>query len=125
MRILICGDRNWTSLERIRQVVTVLHKKEFIDTVIEGEARGADTCGRIIAEELDIPVLKFPADWLKYGRAAGPIRNSEMLKIGRPNLVLAFHNDILKSKGTKNMCEIAKKAGISVYVYTDKGSIEY
>ena len=56
----------------------------------------------------------FPADWKKYGRAAGPIRNKQMLNEGKPDLVLAFHTNIENSKGTKSMIQIAKKSEIKI-----------
>lgn len=114
MRVLICGDRNWTSVESI--LTQIEHYQPSV--VIEGEARGADTIAREVANHLGIPVLAFPADWETYGRAAGPIRNAQMLKEGRPDLVLAFHENIEQSKGTKNMITIAEKAGIPTKVIT-------
>lgn len=88
------------------------------DLVIEGEAPGADTLAREAAEYFGIPVLAFPANWQKYGRAAGPIRNTEMLNEGKPDMVVAFHNDYLHSKGTKNMVEQALKRGLKVVIQT-------
>ena len=58
----------------------------------------------------------YPADWDRFGRAAGPIRNKQMLDEGKPTLVIAVHEDISKSKGTKNMVEQAEKRGIDVLV---------
>ena len=112
MRLLICGNRNWTDAGMI---ASVLHELQP-DIVIEGEARGADRLARIEAEKLGIGVLKFLADWNKYHRAAGPIRNAQMLKEGQPDMVVAFHDDLNSSKGTKNMVAIARKAGIPVRV---------
>jgi hypothetical protein len=112
MRLLICGDRNWTDGNMIASVLRELSP----DVVIEGEARGADSLARIEAEKLGIQVLKFPADWNKYHRAAGPIRNAQMLKEGSPDMVVAFHDDLKSSKGTRNMVEISRKAGIPVRV---------
>ena len=112
MRVLICGDRDWDDKEIIRHYIPLL-----IDCVIEGGARGADTCARLVAEELGIPIIEFPAKWGEYGKAAGPIRNKQMLTEGKPDLVLAFHDDIENSKGTKNMMEQAKKAGIATLLY--------
>lgn len=116
MRVLICGDRNWTDIKRIRQVV----KKLAPSLIIEGGAKGADTIASQVGEELGIPVKEFAAYWVKYGRAAGPIRNTKMLKKGKPELVVAFHNDIENSKGTKNMLMQAKEAGIPTRLYTSK-----
>jgi hypothetical protein len=43
-----------------------------------------------------------------------------MLTEGRPDTVVAFHNCISQSKGTKNMIMIAKKAGKIVYLITEE-----
>jgi hypothetical protein len=95
--------------------------KSFNPTVvIEGEARGADTFARLCAGVLGIEVLRFPADWEKYGRAAGPIRNSQMLKEGNPDVVVGFHHDIEKSKGTRDMLTRAKKAGKATFIFDGK-----
>ena len=59
-------------------------------------------------------VESFPAKWDLYGRAAGPIRNQEMLDVGKPSLVVYFHSDLKDSKGTKDMVERATKSGIEV-----------
>lgn len=115
MRVLICGDRNWTDKQKIRSSLSLLPHTEI---VIEGEARGADSLGREVAEELGIQVLKFPAQWDKYGRAAGLIRNQQMLDEGKPNLVLAFHSHLNQSKGTADMMKRASKAGIKVILVT-------
>jgi hypothetical protein len=117
MRILFCGDRNWSNYKVICDVMADLEP----DLVIEGEAKGADLLASDAAEYFGIPVLRFPANWDKYGRAAGPIRNTRMLKEGMPDLVVAFHDDIQNSKGTLNMVNQALKQGLKVMVYTQKG----
>jgi len=117
MRILFCGDRNWTNYKVICDVMVDFKP----DLVIEGEAQGADILASAAAEYFDIPVLRFPADWERYGRAAGPIRNQQMLDQGKPDLVVAFHNDVQHSKGTLNMVSQARKKNIKVYVYTEHG----
>jgi len=119
MRILFCGDRHWSNYKIICDVMADLDPD--VDVVIEGGAKGADILAAAAADYFDIPVLTFPADWKKYGRAAGPVRNTQMLTEGKPDMVLAFHDDIDSSKGTRNMVEQAKKKGIPVRVYNSKG----
>ena len=114
MRVLVCGSRNWASHRAIYDALMKLHVEKKILYVIEGEARGADTIARVSAENLGIPVLRFPADWNKHGKAAGFIRNQQMLDEGKPDLVLAFWDGL--SRGTKNMIELAKKAGVPVEI---------
>jgi hypothetical protein len=123
MRVLICGDRNWRNFHCIAYTLSYFATKHNVEVVIEGEAKGADTLGRVAAERFGIPVLKFPALWDKHGKAAGPIRNRQMLTEGKPTLVLAFHNDIANSKGTKDMVKAAMKAGIDTRVFTEKGEV--
>lgn len=113
MRILICGGRNYTNKERIKEELENLIKQDyFLECVIEGEANGADKLGREAAEELNIPVLPFPADWKKYGKSAGPIRNQQMLDEGKPDYILAFHENIEESKSTMDMLQRALKFNI-------------
>ena len=109
MRVLICGDRNWKDYFFIRKVLSARLKPT--DLVIEGGARGADTLARTAALSLKIEVMEFPAEWAKYGKAAGPIRNKKMLDVGRPDQVWAFHDNIQGSRGTKNMITLAHQAG--------------
>ena len=117
MRILFCGDRNWSNYKVICEVMAELKP----DVVIEGEAQGADILSREAAEYFGIPVQRFPANWVVYGRAAGPIRNTQMLKEGKPDMVVAFHNSITTSKGTLNMVNQSRKQGLKVVVYTESG----
>ena len=116
VRLLICGDRNWSSGDAIREII----KQYNPSVIIEGEARGADTLARLAGETLGIEVLRFPADWDKYGKAAGPIRNSQMLKEGNPDVVVGFHYKINDSKGTRDMLTRAKKAGKATFIFDDK-----
>lgn len=115
MRVLVCGSRNWAKVAPIRRE---LQRIKDLECVIEGEAKGADRLSRWVATDLGVPVERFPADWLQYGRAAGPIRNRKMLRDGKPDLVLAFHENLAESKGTKDMVEQAKRAGVPVKVFS-------
>jgi len=116
VKLLICGDRNWSDGNAVREVIAKFQPA----FVIEGEARGADILARLSAEAMGIEVKRFPADWEKYGRAAGPIRNSQMLKEGRPDVVVGFHYKIDESKGTRDMLTRAKKAGKATFIFDGK-----
>ncbi len=128
MRVLFCGDRNWSDRERIHTVMSQLAAKcertpgdsrlPASLIIIHGAARGADTIAGEVAIDLHLPWMVFPARWKVYGRAAGPIRNHQMLEEGKPDLVCAFHDDLFRSRGTSNMVRIAQVAGIPVRVYT-------
>ncbi len=121
MKILICGSRHWTNYNSILSVIRRLITCYGPDIlIVEGGASGADLLSRKAAIECGISYKEFPADWNKYGRAAGPIRNQQMLEEvmedeGR-GMIIAFHEDLAKSKGTKDMVNRAKGKGIPIYI---------
>lgn len=112
MKVLICGDRNWSDSKKIADRVKQLPANTV---VIHGACRGADRIAGNAAFNLGYKIVQFPAQWKKYGRAAGPIRNQRMLD-EKPDLVIAFHSNLAESKGTKNMLKIATDAGIPTEV---------
>ncbi len=116
MRILVCGDRNWSNKKAIFNELKDFPKNTVI---IHGAARGADSIAGTVAKELGFEVEVYPADWNKFGKAAGIIRNKQMLE-AKPDLVLAFHPDLDKSKGTKNMVQISRKAGVETKLITGR-----
>lgn len=116
-KMLVCGDRNWKDKDFMLRLLDDILIYFGITEIIEGCARGADRTAEEWAIEHDIPVRHFPAQWDTYGKSAGPIRNRQMLKEGRPDMVVAFHESLNTSKGTKNMVQIAQKEGIPVYIF--------
>lgn len=111
LRVLVCGGREFSDALTLGSWLGGIDNKQGIGVIIEGGARGADRMAREFAEWRGIPVETFNADWGKYPRAAGPIRNKQMLVEGKPDLVVAFPG----GKGTANMIRQAKKAGIEVF----------
>jgi hypothetical protein len=112
MRLLVTGDRNWTDKEVIRREMSQLEP----GILIQGGARGADRLSAEVGRELGWEIEEYRANWVDFGRAAGPIRNQQMLTEGKPDQVLAFHPDLSKSKGTKDMVRRARKAGLLVKI---------
>ena len=132
MRILVCGGRDYGAptddpeLKELRKkqyhhVQTVLdqllydpndeyHMPYKDACIIHGAAKGADTAAWDYTAVHWTDCIPFPADWDRYGKDAGPIRNKQMLDKGKPNLVVAFPG----GKGTANMIKQAKEAGIPV-----------
>lgn len=90
------------------------------DTLIEGEARGADLIAKRAGEALGMQILPFPANWDKYGKRAGYIRNQQMLDEGHPDLVVAFYSRPVKSKGTQMMVNLARTASVPVVEYAER-----
>ena len=116
-RVLICGSRDWTRKNIIERELNKLEPSKTL--IIHGGARGVDRLAGKLAKERGIEVIVFPAEWDKYGKAAGMIRNQQMLKEGKPDLVLAFSENIEYSKGTKNMRDISEDAGVEVRVISE------
>ena len=111
MKVLVCGDRNWTDRKAIRVCLRELTKQGYT-TVIHGCARGADRIAAFEAKQMWYTIEHYPAKWGLYHRAAGPIRNQQMLDEGKPVLVIAFHDHIELSSGTADMLSRAEKSGI-------------
>lgn len=112
MRILICGSRDFNEVDEILYVFENLSKD---DIIIHGGARGADSIAGWIAKQRGMEVKEFPAQWKKHGRAAGPIRNQQMINEGKPDKAYAFYKDKSKSRGTADMVRRCKKAGIPIH----------
>ncbi len=104
--------------DRLLQLPTDPHLPYHNVTIVHGAARGADSMAAVLGIRLGFKVIPCPANWERFGRAAGAIRNKWMAD-SEPDLVLAFHRDIGRSKGTKNMVELARKRNIPVEVIDD------
>lgn len=95
-----------------------LHEAGPISTLIEGGATGADAIAREWAEcHPEVEHVRVDADWERHGKAAGPTRNVIMLRVHKPDLVLAFHKDLHRSKGTRDMVIRALKDGVRTKIF--------
>jgi hypothetical protein len=110
-RVLVCGGRYFRNRKLMDQILTkfVLGEKGRRVEIVNGGAPGADTLAEEWAAANSIDSEAFYADWEKHGRAAGPIRNREMLASGI-DLVVAFPG----GTGTADMVRRAKAAGVTV-----------
>jgi hypothetical protein len=115
IRILITGSRDWNDYEVIeRAILDVVGNTTGPVMIVHGAARGADTIAGEIAKKHAFSVETHPALWNKHGKAAGPIRNQEMVDTGA-DVVLAFL--LPGSVGTKDCIRRAKAAGLLVIIY--------
>jgi hypothetical protein len=121
LRILVCGSRKfrdrsslWTILDGY---LAGMHDGEHLG-IISGMAPGADRLGYQWAlEHPEVALGEFPADWDgPNGKAAGFIRNQQMLDEGEPHLGLAFTDDLVDSRGTADMVRRLKKAKVPYLV---------
>lgn len=104
IRLIIAGPRDYTDKDKVFREIDLFRKKYGINEIVSGGATGVDTLAEEYANLHQIPFQLFPADWEKYGKAAGPIRNQQMAEYG--NVLLAFDRG---TKGTKNMIKTARK----------------
>ena len=131
MRILVTGSRDWDDIYEIicaledavlewlegagiELIPGILYNADV--TVVHGACpTGADLIADNQAKSMCWNVEDHPADWRKHGKAAGPIRNQEMVDAGA-DICLAFIKD--NSRGATGCAEMAEKAGIPVRRYT-------
>jgi hypothetical protein len=110
MKVIIAGSRGITQLSHVNKAI---RESGFdITTVVSGGARGVDALGELWAEQNSKTVVRFPADWEKYGKRAGYLRNEQMA--GFADALIAVWDGT--SKGTQHMINLAQKQGIKVHV---------
>lgn len=118
-RILITGSRDWDDRERIHDTLQfhylwqTMHREEDEEVVLVSGAcpTGADAIAEEIWTSQGLPVERHPADWHRFGKRAGFLRNAEMVDLGA-NVCLAFIKN--GSKGATMTADLAEKAGIEV-----------
>jgi len=110
MKILVCGGRGYNRRDVIFATLDNIHSETPISYLIEGGARGVDQLAYAWARERGLDGKTYPADWAQHGKAAGPIRNRQMLESGNPDLVIAFPG----GRGTAHMIGLAKAANVPV-----------
>lgn len=122
MRLLVCGGRNFGNPMHVGHTLAIehrmrlfaaldwLHARKPISCVIHGMAVGADTLAGEWAAARGVLVDGYKAEWNTFGSAGGPLRNSRMLRKGKPDAVLAFPG----GPGTAHMKRIARAAGVPI-----------
>lgn len=124
-RVIFSGSRNWT--DRIAIGVSLFDLLALVGearlVIVHGEQRGADAITDEICEAAGIRHERHSALWRLHGRAAGPIRNGEMVKAGA-EMVHAFKDDFDftlargMGGGTEDCARQARKAGIPVRLFS-------
>lgn len=107
--VLVTGGRNFSDREMLASNMDRLHTVNSFKLLVHGASSGADTLASEWAKRKGIETRAYPADWNAHGKAAGPIRNREMLK-EKPDLVVAFPG----GRGTADMVNAAKQVGVKV-----------
>ena len=118
MKVLVCGGRDYNDydvLKCVMEKVMDCYSAE-VKVVISGLAKGGDKLGERWAEENDIEVEGYRAEWNKYGKRAGWLRNVRMADEGRPNVIVALPG----GRGTKMMIDIGVDRKIDTIVVDDE-----
>lgn len=114
-RVIIAGTRTFSNYSLLAEYadkkLAEVSKKDSIE-IVSGGASGADALGERYAIERGYCIRRFDAEWRKYGRAAGPRRNKQMAEYA--DALLAYWDG--KSRGTKNMIELAREKGLKIKV---------
>jgi len=120
-RIIICGGRHFKDYERLESTMNEVMNKiapwRDVVEIVSGHCEGADQLGELYAKNHGLPCKVIPAQWEKFGKSAGPIRNSEMVKYAAEAempVVVAFRSP--RTKGTNDTVKKATKQGIKVFV---------
>lgn len=114
MRILVTGSRDWPKPQVIAEVLRGLIVPDGDITLVSGGARGVDRTAEKIAEELRWIIERHDAEWEKYPRAAGIIRNKKMVDLGADVCVAFIYNN---SRGATHCANLAEKAGIKTLIW--------
>ena len=115
LKVIVAGSRDFKDSKEIFCRLNYLfqhYKPEDIE-IVSGTARGVDQIGEQFAKKRGMKIKRFPADWAKYGKSAGPIRNEQMAKYATH--CVCFHRG--KSLGTANMIQLAEQYKLETRVY--------
>jgi hypothetical protein len=110
MKTIIAGSRTITDSSILYEIVKKI--PWVITEIISGGAKGVDTMGERFADEYCFPLKRFPANWTKFGRGAGHVRNAEMAMYAEA--LIAIWDGY--SKGTANMIDLARAKGLKIHV---------
>lgn len=116
-RILVTGSRDWTDVAEIRRALEAEWEPGAV--LVHGACRGADVMAADLWLDLHGPHTQepHPADWNRYGRRAGFVRNAEMVEAGA-DVCLAFIR--AESRGATMCADLAERAGIPTLRFTEE-----
>ena len=119
MIICVTGPRGLPASKffEVDDIMEDIHAKFGIDHLGVGDAFGVDYAVAEWAAFQGIPFEVFHADWNKFGKGAGPIRNRQMLEKTKPEALIAILVPTLPCRGTWNCIETAMELDIRIYPY--------
>ena len=114
-RVAVAGCRHYKYYDEAKEYIDFCIseiRKKYTLIFVSGGCRGADSLGERYAAENGFETEIYPADWEKYGRAAGPKRNKKIAEIS--DYIICFWDG--KSRGTKSLLNFAEKYGKPVKI---------
>jgi hypothetical protein len=120
MKVVCCGSRFWKNKDLCEKYIRCLPSHAI---VITGGCKGGDKLSDQVATDMKLKTKLVLPDWSK-GRCAGPIRNSKMIA-EKPDLVLAFAEDVNKTKGTRDTVSKAMKKKIKVFTVSKEFDTDF
>lgn len=114
-RIAVAGCRNYNNYQEAKAYIDFCVQrliKQYTLIFVSGGCRGADALGERYANENGWLVEQYFADWKRYGKCAGPIRNKQMAEVS--DYVICFWDG--KSRGTKSMIDFTVQLGKPIRV---------
>lgn len=119
-RLLITGSRKWADHHAISAALfDYWYRAGKVNDILlmHGGAAGADVLAAQVWAANGMQTEAWPADWDRYGRRAGILRNLQMLDM-QPEHVIAFIRD--NSPGASHCAAEAERRGIPVtYIRED------
>ncbi len=121
MRILITGDRDWSDPAFIEKKFLELKNlypgnEEFV-ILNCGSLGGVDATARVIARKYKLEFNTYRANYEKYDRTANALRNSEIIKEGKPRIIFIFHPKPEKSESLQDLITKAKRRKIPINIF--------
>lgn len=114
IRVLITGSRTWTDRVVIERALKPYRAWQST-TLVSGHCpTGADALAEEVAQEFGFELELHPADWRAFGKRAGFIRNTEMVRLGA-NICHAFIR--WQSAGATHCAKEAQRYGIPLRVW--------
>lgn len=118
-RVIVTGSRDWADRDAIAAALATVERRAVPGhrlTLVHGGQRGADAYAHSWVRGRSAWLAEVhPADWSRYGRAAGPRRNAEMIALGADVCVAFILN---RSRGATLCADMAERAGIPVWRIT-------
>jgi hypothetical protein len=118
MKTIIAGSRGINDYLKIKEAIA--KSGITITEVVSGGARGVDQLGERYAKENNIPIKQFIPNWNKHGKAAGFLRNAEMVEYAEAAIIVWDG----KSRGSKHTYDLSLQKGLTTHLETFKPPLD-